>query len=93
MEKVDDFDGGPYKKHFQNWQFDVSLLENIRKKVYLFRKFFHDFHEFFFYNWDLKKNIVKIFEKNGTPFYQIFKKNRVVFRTPIKIAHFYFACL
>ena len=29
--KIGDFDGGPYKKHFQNWQFDVSLLENVSK--------------------------------------------------------------
>ena len=34
LGKIGDFDGGLYKKHFQNWQFDVSLLENFQKKVY-----------------------------------------------------------
>ena len=43
----------PYKRHFQNWQFDVSLLENFGKKVYLFHHFFQNFskihhnHDFF----------------------------------------------
>ena len=32
--KIGDFDGGSYKKHFQNWQFDASLLENVRKKIF-----------------------------------------------------------
>ena len=31
--------GEGYKHHFQNQQFDVSLLENLGKKVY-FRNFF-----------------------------------------------------
>ena len=47
LGKIGDFDGGPYKKQFQNWQFDVSLLENFRKKVYLFRHFFKNFRKFF----------------------------------------------
>ena len=34
--KIGDFDGGPYKHHFQNWEFDVSLLRIFGKKVYLF---------------------------------------------------------
>ena len=45
LGKIGDFDGGPYKKHFQNWQFDVSLLENFRKKVYLFHHFFKIFFQ------------------------------------------------
>ena len=64
LGKIGDFNGGPYKQQFQNWQFDVSLLENFRKKVYLFRQFFKKFrkilqnlpiggHDFFldFYFW------------------------------------------
>ena len=49
LEKIGDFDGGPYESHFQNWQFDVSLLEFFLKKVYLFNHFFKKFrknHEF-----------------------------------------------
>ena len=34
FEKIGDFDGGPYKQNFQNWQFDVSLLKNV-SKIYL----------------------------------------------------------
>ena len=37
----------PYKKHFQNWQFDVSLLENFGKNVYLVQYFFKNFRKFF----------------------------------------------
>ena len=35
--------GRPYKKHFRNWQFDASLLESFRKKVYLFHHLFENF--------------------------------------------------
>ena len=37
----------PYKKHSQNEQFDVSLLENFRKNMYLFHHFFENFRIFF----------------------------------------------
>ena len=40
FENIGDFDGGSYKNHFQNWQFDVSLLKNFRKKVYFLHHFF-----------------------------------------------------
>ena len=40
LDKIGDFNGGLYKYHFQNWQFDASLLENFGKKVYLFQHFF-----------------------------------------------------
>ena len=39
LEIIGDFDGGPYKHHFQNWQFDVSLLETFRKKSVSFFTF------------------------------------------------------
>ena len=31
LEKIGDFYGGPYKQHFKNRKFDVSLLENFGK--------------------------------------------------------------
>ena len=42
LEKIGDFDEGPYKHHFQNWQFDVSLLENFGKRCFftVFSKIF-----------------------------------------------------
>ena len=43
LEQIGDFNGGPYKHHLQNWQFDVSLLENFGKKVYLFSNIFENF--------------------------------------------------
>ena len=30
LGKIGNFDESPYKNHFQNWQFDVSLLENFQ---------------------------------------------------------------
>ena len=55
LGKIGDFDGGPYKTHFQNCQFDVSLLENFQKKVH---------HHFF-------KNFRKIFQNSlFTPFWK-----------------------
>ena len=33
FEKIGDFDGGSYKTHFRDWQFDVSLLKNFRKML------------------------------------------------------------
>ena len=47
FRKIRDFDGGRYKKHVQNWQFDVSLFENFRRKVYLFHHFLKNFRNFF----------------------------------------------
>ena len=41
LRNLGDFDGGPYKK-----QFDVSLLGNFPKKVYLFHHFFKNFRKF-----------------------------------------------
>ena len=46
LGKIGDFDGGPYKKHFQNWQFDVSLLENFQKRCIFFAIFSKIFENF-----------------------------------------------
>ena len=46
LEKTGNFEGGPYKQHFQNRQFDVSLLENFGKKVYIFTIFSKIFDNF-----------------------------------------------
>ena len=43
LEKTGDFEGGLYKHHFQNRQFDVSLLENFGKKGLYFYHFFKIF--------------------------------------------------
>ena len=34
-KKISDFDGGPYKDHLQNWEFDVSLLRIFGKRSFL----------------------------------------------------------
>ena len=51
---------GPYKKRFQNWQLDVSLLENFRKKGVSFSPFFRNFSK-----------IVLIFTYTPLPFFCI----------------------